>query len=66
VLGRSIDRRRLVLMFALVMGAAVLLMTALHAIEGIAPRRFGDGHRRTTADPHQTSAGPRARTNNPG
>jgi hypothetical protein len=36
VLGRSIDRRRLVLVFALVMGAAVLLMTALHAIEGMA------------------------------
>jgi hypothetical protein len=36
VLGRSIDRCRLVLVFALVMGAAVLLMTALHAIEGAA------------------------------
>jgi hypothetical protein len=36
VLGRSIDRRRLVLVFALVMGASVLLMTALHAIEGMA------------------------------
>lgn len=36
VLGRSIDRRRLVLLFALVMGVAVLLMTALHAVEGAA------------------------------
>ena len=36
VLSRSIDRRRLVPLFAVVMGAAVLLMTALHAIEGVA------------------------------
>jgi len=33
---RSIDRRRLVPLFALVMGVAVLLVTALHAIEGMA------------------------------
>jgi hypothetical protein len=33
-LSRSMDRRRLVPLFALVMGAAILLMTALHAIEG--------------------------------
>ena len=35
-LSRSIDRRRLVPLFALVMGVAVILMTALHGIEGIA------------------------------
>jgi hypothetical protein len=35
-LSRSIDRRRLVPLFALVMGAAVLLMTGLHGIEGVA------------------------------
>jgi hypothetical protein len=36
VLGRTIDRRRLIPMFAMVMGAAVLLMTALHAVEAAA------------------------------
>jgi hypothetical protein len=36
VLSRSIDRRRLVPLFALVMGVAVLLITALHTIEGAA------------------------------
>jgi hypothetical protein len=36
VLSRSMDRRRLVPLFALVMGAAILLITALHAIEGAA------------------------------
>jgi len=36
VLGRTIDRRRLIPMFAVVMGAAVLLTTALHAIEAAA------------------------------
>ena len=36
VLSGSIDRRRLVPLFALVMGVAVLLMTALHTIEGAA------------------------------
>jgi len=35
-LSRSIDCRRLVPLFALVMGVAVLLVTALHAIEGMA------------------------------
>jgi len=35
-LSRSIDRRRLVPLFALVMGVAVLLVTALHTIEGAA------------------------------
>jgi len=35
-LSRSIDRRRLVPLFALVMGVAVLLVTALHGIEGVA------------------------------
>jgi hypothetical protein len=35
-LSRSTDRRGLVPRFAMVMGAAVLLMTALHAIEGTA------------------------------
>ena len=35
-LSRSIDRRRLVPLFALVMGVAVLLITALHGIEGVA------------------------------
>jgi len=33
-LSRSVDRRRLVPLFALVMGVAILLVTALHAIEG--------------------------------
>ena len=33
-LTRSMDRRRLAPLFALVMGAAILLITALHAIEG--------------------------------
>ena len=33
-LSRSLDRRRLVPLFALVMGVAILLVTALHAIEG--------------------------------
>ena len=36
VLTRSMDRRRLVPLFAMVMGVAVLLITALHAIEGAA------------------------------
>ena len=36
VLSRAMDRRRLVTLFALVMGAAILLITALHAIEGAA------------------------------
>jgi len=36
VLSHSMDRRRLVPLFALVMGVAVLLVTALHAIEGAA------------------------------
>jgi hypothetical protein len=36
VLGRTIDRRRLIPMFATVMGAAVLLITVLHAIEAAA------------------------------
>ena len=36
VLSRSMDRRRLIPLFALVMGVAVLLMTGLHAIEGAA------------------------------
>lgn len=36
VLGRAIGRRRLIPMFAMVMGAAVLLITALHAIEAAA------------------------------
>jgi len=36
VLGRMIDRRRLIPMFAVVMGAAILLTTALHAIEAVA------------------------------
>jgi hypothetical protein len=35
-LSRSMDRRRLIPLFALVMGVAVLLMTALHGIEGAA------------------------------
>ena len=35
-MSRSLDRRRLVPLFALVMGVAVLLMTALHGIEGVA------------------------------
>jgi MFS superfamily sulfate permease-like transporter len=35
-LSRSMDRRRLVPLFALVMGVAALLVTALHAIEGVA------------------------------
>jgi hypothetical protein len=35
-LSRSIDRRRLVPLFALVMGVAVLLITALHGLEGVA------------------------------
>src|SRR5437763_9040294 len=35
-LGRVIDRRRLIPMFAIVMGAAVLLITTLHAIEAAA------------------------------
>ena len=35
-LSRSMHRRRLIPLFALVMGVAVLLMTALHGIEGIA------------------------------
>jgi hypothetical protein len=35
-LSRSIDRRRMVPVFALVMGVAILLITALHAIEGAA------------------------------
>jgi uncharacterized membrane protein len=35
-LTRSMDRRRLVPLFALVMGAAILLITALHGIEGVA------------------------------
>jgi hypothetical protein len=33
-LSRSMDRHRLVPLFALVMGVAILLVTALHAIEG--------------------------------
>ena len=33
---RSMDRRRVVPVFALVMGVAVLLVTALHGIEGVA------------------------------
>ena len=36
VLSRSMDRRHMVPLFALVMGVAVLLMTALHGIEGVA------------------------------
>jgi hypothetical protein len=36
VLSRSTDRRRLIPLFALVMGVAVLLVTGLHAIEGAA------------------------------
>jgi uncharacterized membrane protein len=36
VLSRSMDRRRMVPIFALVMGVTVLLMTALHGIEGVA------------------------------
>jgi hypothetical protein len=36
VLSRAMDRRRVVPLFALVMGAAILLVTALHAIEGAA------------------------------
>ncbi len=36
VLTRSMDRRRLIPLFAMVMGVAVLLITALHAIEGAA------------------------------
>ena len=35
-LSRSMDRRRLVSLFALVMGVAILLVTALHGIEGVA------------------------------
>jgi hypothetical protein len=35
-LSRSIDRRGRVPLFALVMGVAVLLVTALHGIEGVA------------------------------
>ena len=35
-LSRSVDRRRLVPLFALVMGIAILLVTALHGIEGVA------------------------------
>jgi hypothetical protein len=35
-LSRSMDRRRLIPLFAFVMGVAVLLMTALHGIEGVA------------------------------
>ena len=35
-LSRSIDRRRMVPRFALLMGIAVLLVTALHGIEGVA------------------------------
>jgi hypothetical protein len=35
-LSRSVDRRRLIPLFALVMGVAVLLITALHGIEGVA------------------------------
>jgi hypothetical protein len=35
-LSRSMDRRRLVTLFALVMGVAVLLITALHGLEGVA------------------------------
>lgn len=35
-LSRSMDRRRMVPLFALVMGVTVLLMTALHGIEGVA------------------------------
>ena len=35
-LSRSIDRRRLIPLFAVVMGVAVLLVTALHGIEGVA------------------------------
>jgi hypothetical protein len=35
-LSRSIGRRRLIPLFALVMGVAILLMTALHGIEGAA------------------------------
>jgi MFS superfamily sulfate permease-like transporter len=36
VLRRSIDRRRMVPLFAMVMGVAILLVTALHGIEGVA------------------------------
>jgi hypothetical protein len=36
VLSRAMDRRRLVPLFALVMGVAILLITALRAIEGAA------------------------------
>jgi hypothetical protein len=35
-LSRVVDRRRLVPLFALVMGVAILLVTALHTIEGAA------------------------------
>ena len=35
-LSRSMDRRRLMPLFALVMGVATLLITALHGIEGMA------------------------------
>ena len=35
-LSRSMDRRRLVTLFALVMGVAVLLITALHGLKGVA------------------------------
>jgi MFS superfamily sulfate permease-like transporter len=35
-LSRSMDRRRMVPLFALVMGVAILLVTALHGIEGVA------------------------------
>jgi MFS superfamily sulfate permease-like transporter len=35
-LSRSMDRRRMIPLFALVMGVTVLLMTALHGIEGVA------------------------------
>ena len=35
-LGRAIDHRRVIPLFAIVMGAAVLLITALHGIEAAA------------------------------
>ena len=35
-LSRSIDRRRLIPLFAVVMGVAVLMVTTLHGIEGVA------------------------------
>jgi hypothetical protein len=35
-LSRSMDRRRMVPLFAVVMGVAILLVTGLHAIEGAA------------------------------